>query len=252
MKRIATQIGIVLLAFLLLCCERESPCSRLVNGVYHYPTLPDDHHYSQEQIHEYLDIPRDIRTCISTDGLIESCLTYPEIRLIYAGSSPQTGYNLVFSMYSGLSELERRPDASDQLLAKYESLNPLNVTSFDEEIEQGRYAFSLNNIEILISQYTYLEKLAVQQKKALVSRARAVYLLKKEKDYYYGVFGLAFTTAVLSRLMKLDRYPPFMEIYDPSQLNWDVVEHYWSTNFETTEKIYALSESYLDFLHAGK
>lgn len=250
MRKFTIYFSAVLFASLLLGCEGDpSPCTKLVNGVYQYPKLPDNHNFSREQIHEYIDLPREIRYCISTEGLIESCLTYPDINLIYAGSSPQKGYEMVFSQFSGLGELEHKIDASDQLLEKYESVDPLKVSSFEEEIEAGRYTFNINNIEIIISQYVYLDKLSIQQKKALVSRARSVYFLKREKGDFYGVFGLAFTSAVLGRLMKLDNYPPFMKIYNPRQLNWDVVEHYWSTNFETTETIYAISEEYLNSLN---
>lgn len=252
MRKITIYTFTFLFASLLLSCEGDNPCARLVNGVYQYPKFPDKHSLSREQMHEYIDLPPDIRDCISTEGLIESCLTYPDISLIYAGSNPQTGYNLVFSMFSGLGELEHRTDASDQLLVKYESVDPLKVSSITDTIEAGRYMFNLNIIEIIISQYTYLNKLSVQQKKALVSRTRSVYLLKRKKGDYYSVWGLAFTSAILGRLMKLDNYIPFMEAYNPKQLNWDVVNHYWSTNFETTETIFAMSEDYLNSLNSSK
>ncbi|ODS81784.1 MAG: hypothetical protein ABS46_10540 [Cytophagaceae bacterium SCN 52-12] len=250
MIEVKNYIAAVLLASLLLGCDEEpSPCTRLVNGVYKYPELPNNHNFSHEQIHDYWDLPKDIWNCISTDGLIESCLTYPEINVIYAGSTPQKGYNLVFSQFSGLGELERRADASDHLLVKYKSIDPLEVSSFKEELEQGQFVINLCNIEIILSQYIYLNKLTNKQKKALTTRARSVYLLKREAGSYHGVFGLAFTAAILGRLMKLDNYSPFMEVYNPKQQNWSVVEQYWGTTFETTETIYAISEDYLNSLN---
>ncbi|ODS81783.1 MAG: hypothetical protein ABS46_10535 [Cytophagaceae bacterium SCN 52-12] len=251
MKKIVFYTPVLLLIHLIISCdsEYENPCAKLVKGVYQYPEFPKDHSLTREQMHQYIDLPQDIRNCISTDGLIESCLTYPEIRLIDAGSSPQKGYNLVFSMFSGLGELEQRTDASDQLLVKYESIDPLKISSFEEVIEAGRYSSNLRTIEIIISQYNFLNKLTNQQKKMLGSRARSVYLLKKEKADYYGLFGLSFTAAILGRLMKVDKYPTFMETYNPRLQEWDVVEHYWPTTFETTETIYAISEDYLNSLN---
>lgn len=251
MNKIGFCAGVLLLASSILSCdsEHDNPCTKLVNGVYQYPELPDNHNFSREQIHEYRDIPQNIRNCIPTAGLIESCLTYPEITLMHAGVTLQKGYEMVSSQFSGLGELESRPDACDQLLIKYEAYDPLRFPSGGELIEQGRYSLTLSNLEIILSQYIHLNKLTKQQKKALVSRARKVYQLKMEKIENYAVFGLASTSAVLGRLMKLDNYSPFMEVYKPKLRQWDVIENYWPTNLETTETIYAISEGYLNSLN---
>lgn len=168
---------------------------------------------------------------------------------MHAGVTLQKGYEMVSSQFSGLGELESRPDACDQLLIKYEAYDPLRFPSGGELIEQGRYSLTLSNLEIILSQYIHLNKLTKQQKKALVSRARKVYQLKMEKIENYAVFGLASTSAVLGRLMKLDNYSPFMEVYKPKLRQWDVIENYWPTNLETTETIYAISEGYLNSLN---
>lgn len=251
MKEIVTLIGTAVLVFLLVCCEKDSPCSQLVNGVYQYPELGSARDFSKQETYKYFDIPKDVRTCISTEGLIESCLTYPQAGLMFASSSGlQAGYSWVFSVFNGLSELETRGDASAQLLAKYESVDPLKVSSFEKLAEQGRYAFKLNYLEMIIGQYSNLSKLSVQQKKALVSRARAVYLLKKEKENEYGGWGLGRTSVLLGRLMKQDNYTPFMEV--AGQLNWSMVENFWMEDSRTEGMIYALSEDYQKFLNGSK
>jgi hypothetical protein len=250
MRENVTLIGTIVLASLFMCCEKDNPCSRLVNGVFQYPELTGNPGFSKQETYKYFDIPNDVKRCISTKGLIESCLFYPQASLMYASSSGlQAGYGWLRSVFSGLSELEARTDAGAQLLSAYESIDPLKVSSFEKEIDQGRYALRLNYLEIIIGQYSNLSKLSVQQKRALVSRARAVYS-KKEKEDVYGESGLGVTSVLLGRLMNQDDYVPFMEVKD--QINWNIAENFWSVDAQATGTIYSLSEDYLRFLDLGR
>ncbi len=81
---------IFILAFLLLfyACERdetdepdlpEDPCSLLVDGVYPYPSEPPGSNLTDAEKLEYWNIPEDILPCLTTEGLLETCLSYPDL-----------------------------------------------------------------------------------------------------------------------------------------------------------------------------
>ena len=114
----------ILLLLLLLGCKKN-PCNDLPNGVYQYPALPKNHTMTSVEVDKFVDLPKEIAECITTDGLIESILTYPYIGLIFAGSTSQSGYDLVKRQYRGLSELETRTDRGKCLLQKYQFRDPL-------------------------------------------------------------------------------------------------------------------------------
>jgi len=244
-------IILLLFASAVFSCKKKDPCEELVNGVYLYPQLPKDHQMTREQIDEYIDLPQDISSCISTEGLIETCLNYPELSLIDAGANPQSGYNLLIKQkFLGIRELENRPDRATQLLKKYQSVDPLGYDPNWEGIKIATYAFNLGYLEIFISQYTNLVQLTKNEKITLVELAISVYEKKKNDNINYDVWGQAKTSAILARLMKTDNYPPFINAYtaDPNNTAWDVVDYYWSTTFEIEEIIYSLSKEYLNNL----
>lgn len=241
--------GVFLLAALVLNCKKEdAACSRLTDGVYKYPVLPSGHSMSQDEVFSYLDIPDDIKSCISTEGLIKSCLTYPQLGLMYTSSSNlQVGYAGVVARFNGLRELESRGDAGEKLLLNYESVSPELISSFTALIDQGRFAANLRVLEMIIGQYPNLAKLSIQQKKALASRGRAVYLSKRANDY--GISGMGTTAVLLGRLMKQNNYAPFLEYAAQSQSNWATAENDWSASLEASAKIYLLAEGYLNSLN---
>ena len=79
---------------MLLGCEKN-PCNDVPNVVYQYPDLPKNHTMTIEEVDKFVDLPKKIAECITTDNLIESILTYPYISLIFAGATSQSGYDLV-------------------------------------------------------------------------------------------------------------------------------------------------------------
>ena len=82
-------IIILILSSIITYCDKEdkNPCDVLVNGVYQYPELPENHGWTKEQVNEYVNLPEDICGCISTGGLVETCMNYPYLSLIWAGKA---------------------------------------------------------------------------------------------------------------------------------------------------------------------
>jgi hypothetical protein len=130
---------LILFLFISLGCEKKNPCKDLQNGIFISPELPANQTMTSAQVNNYLDMPKDIAECISTEGLIESILNYPFVGLISAGSTSQSGYVLLKSKYRGLSELEKRGDRGKCLLKKYQSRDPLDFDKSWELVKIGKY-----------------------------------------------------------------------------------------------------------------
>ena len=246
-------IIILLLLGLTVSCKKEekAPCDNLVNGVYQFPELPENHNMTSQEVTEFWDLPEDICNCITTEGLIETVMDYPDLRLIMAGSSPQSGYDLLIrERFRGIRELETRPDRAIYLLKKYKMIDPIGYDSNWDGIDIAGYI--INNIwyyQIILSQYSNLEVFTNQEKIELIETAFVVYNKSKADTVNNNdVLSLATTSVVTARLMKLDKYQPFMNVYNENNAVFEVVEYYWPTTYETVELIYSFSERYLKFL----
>lgn len=247
--------GLFILSFMLILvsCDKENPgqlaCNNLVDGAYQFPKLPPNHGMSREEIDKYWDLPEKVAECISTRGLIETVLDYPNLGLMMAGTNPQQGYDaLIHSRFRGVRELDTRPDRGTELLGRYKRVDPLGSDPDWEPVDIGAYQFRIYFLEIIFSQYVHLESLSSKEKIELVRFAREVYAKKRSKFENYGVWGLSVSATLLARMMKMDKFSPFLKVYNPQSMAWELVEYYWPTTFEVTEKIYSLSEEYLNHL----
>lgn len=111
------------------------------SDVYNFPIKPGTEEWSKlksydERLNAY-NVPENILKEMSTDGLIETCLNYPEFRLVMTRNSIQEGYNHVKSKFNGFRELENRPDAGVKLLDKYKQLDPSKIKTFETDLDKG-------------------------------------------------------------------------------------------------------------------
>ena len=239
-------ILIWLVISIVFSCKKKDPCDDLVNGVYQFPELPEKHDWTREEIDEFWDLPEDVCNCITTVGLIETCLNYPNLRLIMAGSNPQSGYEgLVKARFRGIRELETRPDRGIYLLKKYQTIDPLGYDPTWEPVEIGAYNFSIYYFEIIFSQYANLETLTNEEKIKLIETTIVVYEKMKGDLESYSFFGLECTTALAGRLMYLNNYSPFEEAYNDNWLVRELIDFYGPVNPETVEFVYNLSKEFL-------
>jgi hypothetical protein len=245
---------LIVFSLVAICaCDRDdaspSACKGLVDGVYAFPELPENHGMTQEEVSRYWDLPEEVAGCISGNGLINTILDYPHIGLIMASSSsPQHGYDTyIRARFRGVRELENRPDRGTDLLLAYQQVDPLGYDPAWELLEIGRYQFRIFNLEIVFSQYNNLAALTLCEKIKLMHLARAVFEQKRQDEETYGVWGLATTAALMARLMKLDEFPAFMAVYDSQEVML-LTERFQPLSIEVLEDIYTFSESYLDHL----
>ncbi|MCD5383068.1 hypothetical protein LR002_03015 [Candidatus Gracilibacteria bacterium] len=240
---------ILLVVGLIGSCEKQSPCDVLVNGVYQFPELPENHNMTSQEVTEFWDLPENICNCITTEGLIETIMNYPELRLITAGANPQSGYNLlVRERFRGSRELESRPDRATYLLEKYKTLDPFGYNQDWEPAKIGAFIFYINDFELIISQYVNLEPLTGEERIELIEKVLSVYEKKKSNSDKYSTWSLSRTMVIASRMMKLSDFSPFMLVYIENNAVWEVNEYYYPVTYETLDIIYNLSIEYLDNL----
>ncbi|MCP4181147.1 MAG: hypothetical protein GY756_25560 [bacterium] len=238
-----------ILLLLILSCKKDDACKNLVNGVYQFPEIPVPNDMTHDEINEYIDLKEDICKCISTEGLIETCSNYPYLYLINAGANPQSGYTLlVRDRFRGVRELETRSDRGTYLLKKYKKLDPTGYNHDWDEIDIARYVFEIYNYEIILSQYINIESFTDQEEIEVIQTAISIYDKIINDEKIYSLEGLATTSAVMARVMKVNDYLPFMNLYNNPDESWNVVDFYWPATLETTDLIYQLSKNYLKTL----
>jgi len=245
-------LSAIIFALLPLSCCKDNPCDQLVNGMYVYPKIPEDHNWTPAQVDEYVNIPKDILGCISTPGLIESTMNYPFLSLIYAGANPQSGYdNLVKRRYRGLAELENRMDAAKYCLERYKRMKPTDLNPNWTPLEIGNFTVNFFFFEVIFSQFVVLKKLNLDEKVTLIEELIEKFQLKSDAvllQYEWGI--LRFDGLILSaRLMYMDRYPEFMSLWNSSAGVGEFTMFISPTySLEEGEQIFSITQNYLNHL----
>lgn len=248
MSRLAITLGLLFLTS--ISCKKNDPCDVLVNGVYQFPELPANHGMTSQEITDFLDLPADIAKCITTSGLVETCMNYPKLMLILAGSNPQSGYDLLIKgRFRGVRELEQRPDRSIFLLTKYKTIDPLGYDPSWEPVQIGAYNFYLANFEVIFSQYINLSPLTLQEQIELMEVAIAVYEMKRSKPETISLYSLECTGTLLGRLMYQNGYEPIVELYNTNNWIFELLEFYGPAGYEAVELVYDLAKDYLNHLN---
>ncbi|MGC9342170.1 MAG: hypothetical protein ACP5E3_05680, partial [Bacteroidales bacterium] len=211
-----------IIPFLIVLGCSKNPCDDLDNGAYKYPE-PETRDKSAD-IYEFFNIPEPILQCISTDGLIESCITYPHIVLVWTRNSLQQGFDYIERKFNGFDELWRRNDKIEALIDLYSQLDFERDWTNYSDAENGKYSFNIIYHEIIIAQEEILTELTDSQKLELFQLVLEKLKIKMLKYQEFGGLGVAGSVAILARIMKNDQYQPFIKKYENSQALMFTVE----------------------------
>jgi hypothetical protein len=146
-----------------------------------------------------LDIPESILQKISTEELVNGCLSYPEFGLIYTRNDFQSGYDYIRSMFNGFRELETRSDAGKVLMKIYAGYKPDGFDLSSSDLEIGRFVFKFNYIELLLAQPGIQNNLGKGDLNELMTMCSQKYKEKKALQKYYGGIGLETTALIIAR-----------------------------------------------------
>jgi hypothetical protein len=229
------------ICFFILSCQKEDtpepepePCSELVDGVYIFPTEWPDSTLTQEEIHEYWNIPKEVLSCISTEGLIISCYNQKFPILISMGNGYQHGYQVVKGWNRGFEELETRDEAPEKLIEFYATITiPTRIN------------YNLFSVEVLMAQDAVLTKLTKEQKTNLLNLCLK-YHPEVRKIWEKSSFLYDGTVVIMCQLMRLDNYIPFLEhLATDRYLQTFVDGRSYTLTFERGDTIIAFTQNYL-------
>lgn len=234
------------LIFVLGCKKKE--CEETIDQAYVYPEEEARGKPSDERI-KMFKIPEQILHCLSTEALVKSCLDYPGIGLAWAYNSLQQGFDQVSSMCNGFDELWERGNKFQVLYSLYQQKNPDrgNWDSYTD-LENGRYLFDVNYVELVISQYEILHELSIFEKTELFQLALDNQKKKVELIKYWGVPGMDTSIAILGRIMYLDNYEPLVQEYNTNEMMFHSVAEILILDYDIVNRIMSLSEDYLKIL----
>jgi hypothetical protein len=161
------------------------------NDKYEYPIKPGTEEWwkfeTVEKRVEALQIPNEILTKISTEGLLDTCLEYPFLLSILSGNNCQHGFEGLVMQFNGFCELFKRSNIIDALLKKYEHLSlEIPDIQLKEDLERGMFSYRHFVLEYILAQDFVLKSLNLEQEKKL-------FLLslehKKKKQNYMDIFS---------------------------------------------------------------
>ena len=147
----------------------------------------------------FLQVPEEALKAMSTDGLIETCLTYPEYAagMIFSNHSMYAGFQGTLENFNGFAELFQREDAGQKLLALYRGIDQGEaVSSSDSYILRMRY------IEFLLAQNEVLTKLSVEERNVL--QTACIHNVNERVQKYYEQLPLDSPIFLIARISYMD------------------------------------------------
>lgn len=247
--RIKCLIILSVLLISLAACDKNS-CDDLDNGVYVYPERNDG--MSLEESIELYKIPNPILECISTQGLIESCINYPEFRLMWAYYPPlQRGFDEVEAMCNGFEELWKRNDKFSILMSLFSGIDFDRDWDSYTDLENGHYLLSIMRYEVILAQDEILLDLTPSEKTELF-----IFMLEQQKrkseveqnKNIFGIVGMEASVGILSRIMYNDGFPEFMDEFDDDEYLRTQVYTLLIGHEGVITKVVNLSDKYLTSL----
>lgn len=218
-RMIALQLFIFILAFLLISCSAQ-PIYEKTTDAYEFPIRPGMEEWKAFRSHgemlEACQVPESILKTMSTEGLVETVLSYPLSIDAFAYNDLQTGFDAVASQFNGIPELLSREDAATELLVKYRSIDII-VDNDWGPLETGEYILGkVAFTEILMAQDAIISKLNKTERSALLSEAVNISAEKSQLAEAYGTNSQIYTTWIVARVLQHENYAPFMQKVEES------------------------------------
>jgi len=242
------KISLLLCFFFFVIGCKKKDCEEVIDQVYVYP-IETAKGKSFDERTEMFKIPEQTLHCLSTDALIKSCISYPEMRVMWTMSDLQGGFDKVNAICNGFNELWGRGDKVQKLIYLYKQLDFKRDWQSFTDLENGMYIDNIVRHELIIAQYEILNDLTAREKMELFQLTLDN---QKKKDalahQYWGLDGMATTCAILNRIMYLDKYQPLIEEYNNNELMLLNVDYILILYSDVVNKTMSLSEDYLKIL----
>lgn len=233
---------ISLIGMFVFSCSKDT-CRDEDKGIYIYPEKPVDMSF-WEALKLY-EIPKNVLHCISTDALFQTCISYPEIRMIWTRSTLQQGFDFIRENFNGFDELFNRGDVYQVIVDQYKKLDINRDWESYSDLENGYYLVNIIYHEVILAQFDLLRSLTKEQKAELFKLVLDNQKMKFDLKDSYSVTGMQSSLSILARIMYNDQYHPFMEEYrinEPLRLE---IESMIIVDSDLIQITTSLSEGYL-------
>ena len=234
-------IVIIAIILVLFSCENR-PCVNPINEACQFPERPDN--LTNDQWIKRLNLSEETLGCITTKGLVETCLNYPELRLFWTRNSFQLGYDYLKTIFNGFAELENRSDAGGKLLKAYSRYLPSDILNFTTPIEQGKFTFTLIYYEILMSQKPILNSLKSSDAQILITKLLSNFYSIQSLPAY-SLLNQQSIAFLLGRLLEAQAYQEFINKKLNDQSLNSFLESSAGGTTEIISSIIASSEEFL-------
>lgn len=237
-KNLIIIVTIALIAALsLTACSAENGTSQTRNkdksDAYVFPEYTGSEPMDWEDAVAFYQIPDDVLKDMSTDGLIETCLSYPLFadKMIASNESMYSGFLDTCEQFNGLAELLKREDSPQKLAEIY------TQGKLDEIVSSDSYSIlRMRFLEYTIAQDDILFRLSESERaslcKACIGRFESV-----RKDYE-GHLPPDSTLLIASKILSVDNdnFKKLVKEYP----GIDAFNHYGlldSTTIESAQKV---------------
>ncbi|MFY1696884.1 hypothetical protein [Solwaraspora sp. WMMA2101] len=155
---------------------------------------------SHQEMVDAVQMPAKTAAVLRTPLLVDAVLAYPLLPDALAFNSVQHGFETVTARFTGLQELLRRPDAGQELLTRYRTLN-VAARGGESLADAGDRALAVWKLETVLAQPQVLATLTAAQSEELLRLGLAVHRAKQTDATTYGQAGLEPTAVLLGRAL---------------------------------------------------
>lgn len=153
---------------------------------------------------QLLNVPEDILLKLNTKELVQICLKYPQMELIFTRNDILSGISYVSTLFNGFIELSKRKDAGTELLRIYKDLNPDNYATANLK-EKISHKKNFIVMELLLASPVILRNM---EKEERVDLLNVLYNKYEEKAKYWQQFyydQISSNLLVMAQILKLDK-----------------------------------------------
>jgi hypothetical protein len=189
--------GILIISLVLLVTLIFTPIAQAqvledaaAYDVYKYPVLPGTDAWKAFNTYDEMiaacQVPDDLLKNMPTKGLVETVLNHPLIKCSRIFNDLQQGFEETISRFNSVSELFNRRDAGSVLLSYYCTFDPPTFKEGWTDIQKIDYIYSIQDIELLLSQDAILETLTAVQRQELIAVAENKNQIMQENQFIHG------------------------------------------------------------------
>lgn len=175
--------------------------SDIQTDAYEFPITPTETPEKWKEFQTYQEmvdacqIPEDTLKAMTTEGLIETCLSYPLIGNMLLNNSTYVGFKKQVSEFNGLQELLTRQNLGPAICKLYSTLSLEEISKTDEKA-----ALRIRYLEYLLSQPEVLDTINQGQKKKLLNHALEIAETKMKK--HSDTFSVMPTALLIGRILQ--------------------------------------------------